>query len=42
MENILKCTECGKANVRFRIKLNNYICNICGNSWEKIKIDNGK
>lgn len=37
MEEVLKCPECHKANIRFRIKLKSYICNICGNSWEKIE-----
>lgn len=31
----LKCPECNKANIRFRIKQNSYVCNICGHSWEK-------
>jgi transcription elongation factor Elf1 len=35
MEEVFKCPRCNKANIRFRIKLNNYVCNICGHSWEK-------
>ena len=35
MQEELRCDKCHKTNVRFRIKLNNYICNTCGNVWEK-------
>ena len=42
MEVILKCPKCHKANIRFRIKQNSYICNICGYSWEKIEEKNNE
>jgi ribosomal protein L37AE/L43A len=37
----LKCPKCKKKNIRFRIKLKEYICNICGYSWKKEEVDNG-
>jgi len=30
-----KCPKCNKADIRFRIKLNSYVCNKCGFAWEK-------
>jgi len=42
MRDDLKCPRCNKANIRFRIKLNSYICNICGHSWEKIEEEDEK
>jgi len=37
MQGDLKCPKCDKANIRFRIKTNSYVCNICGHFWYKIK-----
>jgi len=37
MQEVLKCPNCKKANIRFRIRLKSYICNICGYSWQEEK-----
>ena len=40
MKEELKCKnpECNKSNIRFRIKSNSYVCNVCGYSWKKEEV----
>jgi len=35
LEEVFKCPKCHKADIRYRIKSNSYVCNKCGYSWEK-------
>lgn len=35
-EEELRCIKCHKKNIRFRMRINSYICNVCGYSWDKI------
>ena len=35
MEEVLKkCPRCKKSNIRYRLKLKEYVCNVCGNVWK--------
>jgi len=33
-----KCPECGRSNILYRIKTDDFVCRYCGKTWPKKKI----
>jgi len=34
MEEVLKCPKCGSSQTRFRVKTDDRICYVCGNTFK--------
>ena len=31
-----QCPECGRKDIRFRPKMNNFLCRVCGHTWARV------